>query len=37
VGEVISHFSAKEIKGEIVVLIKSRDKEGKSEEDLEEN
>lgn len=35
--EVISHFSAKEIKGEIVVIVKGRDKNEKAKEDLDEN
>jgi 16S rRNA (cytidine1402-2'-O)-methyltransferase len=37
VGEVISHFSAKEIKGEIVVVIKGRDKNDKVSEGDDEN
>jgi len=37
VGEVISHFSAKEIKGEIVVIIKGRDKNDRIAEDAEGN
>jgi len=37
VAEVISHFSAKEIKGEIVVIVKSRDAHEKTRDDFEEH
>lgn len=37
IGEVILHFSAKEIKGEIVVIVKGRDRSEKANEDIDEN